>query len=100
MNHSSSIYYHGIDTRSCFELQDVLIIKPPKKSPALLRTVVLVFVMVFGVYMCSVCLKQTNTHANRRFLNIEVPQGSCHDHNIDRSQTPYLHYPKPKTFDR
>lgn len=66
----------------------------------MLRTVVLVFAMVFGVYMCSICLKQINTHTKVKFLNIEVIERRCHDSVINRSHIPYVHYPKPKTFNR
>ncbi|XP_027153507.1 uncharacterized protein LOC113753528 isoform X2 [Coffea eugenioides] len=84
----------------CLFIKDGLIIKAPKKSPVLLRTIVLVFVMVCGVYTCSVCLKQTNFSSKTKFLNIEVRESYCHEYDIDRSQTPCLHYPKPKTFHR
>lgn len=81
-------------------IQDALIIKHPKKSPALLRTIVLVFVMFFGVYICSVSLRQTNIPIKRKVLNVEFLEKPCHSRDIDRSQIPYLHYPKPKTFNR
>ncbi|KAL3341457.1 hypothetical protein AABB24_025816 [Solanum stoloniferum] len=84
----------------CFFTKDALIIKPPKKSPALLRMIVIVFAMVCGVYICSTCLKQTNTETTRKLLNIEVIERPCHEYDTDRSQIPYLHYPKPKTFSR
>lgn len=84
----------------CFFTKDALIIKHPKKSPALLRTIVLVFVMLCGVYICSICLRQTNIHIKRKVLNIEVLERPCHSRDIDRSQIPYLHYPNPKTFNR
>ncbi|KAI3462761.1 hypothetical protein Pfo_019424 [Paulownia fortunei] len=84
----------------CFFTKDTLIIKPPKKSPASLRMLVLVFAMVCGVYICSICLKQTNVHTSTKFLNVEVNQRHCPDSDIDRSQTPYLHYPKPTSFSR
>ncbi|KAI3452039.1 hypothetical protein Pfo_008704 [Paulownia fortunei] len=84
----------------CLFAKDALIIKPPKNSPASLRMLVLVFAMVCGVYICSVCLKQINDHTSTKFLNVEVNWRHCCDHGIDRSQTPYLHYPKPTTFSR
>lgn len=80
------------------ELQDTLVVKPPKKSPVFLRMIVLVFAMVCGVYICSLSVKQTNIHTNTRFLKIEVIERLSHDYVID--QVPYLHYPKPKTFSR
>ncbi|XP_009628153.1 uncharacterized protein [Nicotiana tomentosiformis] len=84
----------------CFFTKDTIIIKPPKKSPALLRMIVVVFAMVCGVYICSTCLKQTNNEKTSKFLNIEVVERPCHEYDTDRSQIPYFHYPKPKTFNR
>ncbi|KAL0288147.1 UNVERIFIED_CONTAM: hypothetical protein Scaly_2741100 [Sesamum calycinum] len=84
----------------CLFTKEGLIIKPPKKSPASLRILVLVFAMVCGVYICSFCLNQTNVHTSSKFLNLEVNWRNCHDHSIDRSQNSYLHYPKPTTFSR
>lgn len=80
--------------------QDSIIIKPPKKSPASLRTLVLVFAMACGIYICSVCLKQTNIHTSTKLIHVEVSKRHCHDNAIDRSQTPFLHYPKPNSFSR
>ncbi|KAH6788264.1 P-loop containing nucleoside triphosphate hydrolases superfamily protein [Perilla frutescens var. hirtella] len=85
----------------CVFAKDAIIIKSPKKSLALLRKLVLVCAMVCGIYICSVCLKQTNfDHTGTSFLNIEVNWTHCHDHSIDKSREPYLHYPKPTTFSR
>ncbi|KAG8367072.1 hypothetical protein BUALT_Bualt16G0034600 [Buddleja alternifolia] len=82
----------------CIFTKGTLIIKAPKKSPASLRMLVLVFAMVCGGYICLVCLKQTNIHTNTKLLNVEVHQNHCH--NIDRSQTPFVHYPNPTSFGR
>ncbi|XP_060189481.1 uncharacterized protein LOC132618441 [Lycium barbarum] len=84
----------------CFFTKDAIIIKPPKKSPALLMMIVVVFAMVCGVYICSACIKQTNSERTRKLLNIEVVERTRHEYDTDRSQIPYLHYPKPKTFSR
>ncbi|CAN4082878.1 unnamed protein product [Withania somnifera] len=84
----------------CFFAKDSIIIKPPKKSPALLRMVVVVFTLIFGIYMCSICLKQTRMEKTSKYLNIEVIERPCHNNDMDRSQIPYVHYPKPKTFSR
>ncbi|KAL1540910.1 hypothetical protein AAHA92_25194 [Salvia divinorum] len=84
----------------CLFTKDSIIIKPPKKSPASLRMLVLVFAMACCIYICSVCLKQTSIHTSTKVHNIEVSQRHCHDNAIDRSQTPFLHYPKPTSFSR
>nr|GLL39048.1 uncharacterized protein LOC109188781 [Ipomoea trifida] len=84
----------------CFFSKDTLIIRPPKKSPALLRMIVVVVAMVCGVYICTECLKQSNTDKENKILNLEVIERPCDELETDRSQIPYLHYPKPKTFSR
>ncbi|KAA8531716.1 hypothetical protein F0562_006567 [Nyssa sinensis] len=84
----------------CFFNKDTLIIKPSKKSPVLLRMIVLVFAMICGLYICSICVKQINTRAKTKFINIEVIERNCHDYGIDQSQIPSLHYPRPETFSR
>ncbi|GFQ03386.1 nodulation protein h [Phtheirospermum japonicum] len=56
--------------------------------------------MACGVYICSVCLKQTSVLTSTKFINIEVNQRHCLDNGIDTSETPYLHYPKPTSFNR
>ncbi|CAA3033522.1 uncharacterized protein LOC111367867 [Olea europaea subsp. europaea] len=84
----------------CLFTKDTIIIKPSKKSPALLRMTVLVFAMAFGVYICSICLKQSNFSISSKFLNNEIIERTHCDYSIDRSQIPYVHYPNPKTFSR
>ncbi|KAL8528662.1 hypothetical protein ACS0TY_006202 [Phlomoides rotata] len=84
----------------CLFTKDTLIIKTPKKSPASLRMLVLVFAMACGVYICSICLNQSNIHTSNKYLDVEVSRRLCHDNESDRSQTPYLHYPKPTSFNR
>ncbi|CAK9166467.1 unnamed protein product [Ilex paraguariensis] len=83
-----------------FFIKDTLIIKNPKKSPVLLRMIVIVFAMVCGLYICSICVKQISSQTKPKFLNFEVTVRPCHDCNIDRYQIPYSHYPKPETFNR
>ncbi|XVE87148.1 hypothetical protein DITRI_Ditri18aG0093200 [Diplodiscus trichospermus] len=83
--------------------KDTLIIKPPKKSPLFLRTIVLLFAMVCGVYICIICLKQISTVTNIKFQNIQVIERPSPDSIIIRrleAQIPTLHYPKPETFSR
>ncbi|XP_059623877.1 uncharacterized protein LOC132266884 [Cornus florida] len=84
----------------CFFNKDTLIIKPPKKSPALSRMIVLLFAVVFGIYMCSICVKQINGRTGIKFAEVEVLEGPCYDDVIDRTQIPYVHYPRPGTFSR
>ncbi|KAK9988323.1 hypothetical protein SO802_028562 [Lithocarpus litseifolius] len=84
----------------CSFTKDVFITKAPKKSPLVLRMIVLVFAMVCGVYICSICVKQISTHSKAGFLNIPVIQKACPEPNIEPWEIPYVHYPKPKTYSR
>ncbi|CAM8911161.1 unnamed protein product [Rhodiola kirilowii] len=87
----------------CFIHKDTLVIKSPKKSPLILRTVVILFVMVCGVYICSISVKQRNTGDNStdRFLNVNIKDQTCPNiTGVKESEFRYLHYPKPKTFSR
>lgn len=80
--------------------QDTIIIKPPKKSPILLRMIVLGFAMVCGVYICSVCLKQISTHTKIKIEDIQVIERPSFDIEPRRMQVPVVHFPHPETFNR
>ncbi|CAA0840940.1 P-loop containing nucleoside triphosphate hydrolases superfamily protein [Striga hermonthica] len=85
----------------CIVAKEAIVIRPPKKSPASLRKLVLVFAIFCGAYIFSVCLKQTIGHtSSSKFINLDVNWTHCHDLDIDKSRVPYLHYPKPSTFSR
>ncbi|XP_047335211.1 nodulation protein H-like [Impatiens glandulifera] len=86
----------------CLLHKDTLVIKTPKRSPLVFRTVVLFFVMVCGVYILSICLKQTSLHTKARFLNLQViEQQPCPVPGFQPWENiPYQHFPKPKTFNR
>ncbi|PIN01697.1 hypothetical protein CDL12_25795 [Handroanthus impetiginosus] len=139
-----------------------LAIKSHKKyTPAPLRILVLVFATLFGLYVCSICLKLNKVHTTTKFpkveitqikaqinqthcdniqsspkfpraqvlnqkaevnqihsevnqthsevnqthsevnqIHSEVNQTDCRNIDVDRSQIPYLHYPKPTSFNR
>ncbi|KAB2094631.1 hypothetical protein ERO13_A02G159300v2 [Gossypium hirsutum] len=85
----------------CVFNKDTLLIKPSKKSPLFLRTIVLLFAMVCGIYICTVCIKQISTTVTK--MNIQVIQSPSPDANIITQlepRIPTLHYPKPETFSR
>ncbi|XP_010916651.1 uncharacterized protein [Elaeis guineensis] len=84
----------------CSFNKESFIIKPPKKSPLALRMVVLVAVMICGVYICSMCLKQIGNHGVPRIIMIELAELPCHDPGIPPSEIPYVHYPEPTTYSR
>ncbi|XP_058089055.1 uncharacterized protein LOC131235809 isoform X2 [Magnolia sinica] len=79
--------------------QDALIVKPLKKSPTVLRMILLVFAMFCSIYICSICLKQIGNHVNSKF-SIEFPERPCHGKGIQPWEDPYAHYPKPRTYSR
>ncbi|KAK7263119.1 hypothetical protein RJT34_30704 [Clitoria ternatea] len=83
----------------CFFNKDILVVKPQKKSPLLLRMSVLMFSMVCGVFICFVCLKQISTHARTMLLELQEIQKPCRG-RLNRSDIPVLHYPNPLSFDR
>lgn len=85
----------------CSFTKDVFIIKGPKKSPLVLRMIVLVFAMVCGVYICSICLKQVSTRNKTGYLDLEViDRPPLLEPNIEPEEVPYVHYPKPETYSR
>ncbi|XP_047983440.1 uncharacterized protein LOC125224127 isoform X1 [Salvia hispanica] len=84
----------------CFWAKDSLIVKHPKKNPLVLRMLVLMFVMVCGIYICSVCLKQIGGHPTMRLLSYPMAERACDVADIEPSEKPYVHYPKPETFNR
>ncbi|KAK4724385.1 hypothetical protein R3W88_027164 [Solanum pinnatisectum] len=84
----------------CFFSKDSFIIKPPKASPMMLRMVVLIFAMVCGVYICSIGLKQIGVHSSGRIVSVHVVEKPCEATDIEPSEKPYVHFPKPKTFSR
>ncbi|POO02777.1 Sulfotransferase domain containing protein [Trema orientale] len=84
----------------CLLNQDAIIIKTPKKSPLLLRMIVLVFAMVCGVYICSICLKQISVQTKIKYQTIQVIERPCLDNGIRLLENPSGHYPIPKTFNR
>ncbi|RDX58941.1 Nodulation protein H, partial [Mucuna pruriens] len=81
-------------------VNDILGIKPQKKSPLLLRMSVLVFSMVCGVFICSVCLKQISTHARTMLLELQEIEKSSRSRLNLTHDVPLLHYPKPMSFNR
>ncbi|ESQ53681.1 hypothetical protein EUTSA_v10025642mg [Eutrema salsugineum] len=80
--------------------KDSFVLKLPKKSSLVLRMVVLFFVMVCAVYICSICLEQIGVSPNYGFLNVEVFERPCPEPNIEPWDIPFVHYPKPKTYNR
>ncbi|OAY66044.1 hypothetical protein ACMD2_09876, partial [Ananas comosus] len=89
----------GLNTYFHF-LQDILIVKPPKKSPLALRMIVLGVAMICGVYICSVCLKQIGNNTIPRMIKIERTTHSCRRASFSQFENTHLHYPEPTTYSR
>ncbi|KOM45037.1 hypothetical protein LR48_Vigan06g034300 [Vigna angularis] len=74
--------------------------KPPKRSPMLLRAAVVMFSMVCGVFIFSACLKQISTQARTTFVDFKVIDNHSRG-RLNLMNTPHLlHYPKPVSFSR
>ncbi|WOL02784.1 hypothetical protein Cni_G11503 [Canna indica] len=80
--------------------EDTFVIKPPKKSHLALRMFVLIAVMICGVYICSVCVKQIGNQNMPRVVKFELTEESCSSPGIPPSESSYVHYPKPTTYSR
>lgn len=89
-----------LNTCKCFELQDMLIVRPPVKNSLVLRISLLAFVMVCGVFMCSIGLKQISNFTKAGFIDIKVVDKPCEVPNVEKWERPYVHFPKPTTFNR
>ncbi|CAI9104368.1 OLC1v1003025C4 [Oldenlandia corymbosa var. corymbosa] len=61
--------------------------------------VVLTFSMVCGVYICSICLKQSSANSAGRLLNVQVVR-PCEKPYVEPSERRFIHFPKPETFNR
>ncbi|WCJ17632.1 P-loop containing nucleoside triphosphate hydrolases superfamily protein [Euphorbia peplus] len=83
-----------------FFSKDAFSIKSPKKSPLLLRMVVLVFVMICSIYICSICLKQIGFRTNPGIWSLSLTEEPCPEPNIEPWEIPYVHYPKPESYSR
>ncbi|PWA89732.1 P-loop containing nucleoside triphosphate hydrolases superfamily protein [Artemisia annua] len=83
-----------------FFIKDMLIVRPPVKSSLVLRISVVAFVMVCGVFMCSIGLKQISSFTKAGFVDIRVVERPCEVPNVESWERPYVHFPKPTTFSR
>lgn len=85
----------------CSFTKDIFLVKVPKKSPLVLRMIVVMFAMVCGVYICSICLKQISIRTKVGFVSLpEVIQKPCQKPDIEPGEVPYVHFPKPTTYSR
>ncbi|KAK9124961.1 hypothetical protein Scep_013807 [Stephania cephalantha] len=76
--------------------------KSSKRSPFMLRMVLLFVVMMFGVYIGFLCLKQTTVQMESTNRSI-VSGGAvtrCEILNSSPNETIFVHFPQPKTYSR
>lgn len=95
----------------CFLDKETLVLKARKRSPLIMRMVSLVMVMVSGVYICCTNSFDAATKFNIQVINQPKIRFS-HVHNyhhfpsptsliLNQSENPpFLHFPKPLTFNR
>ncbi|KMZ61727.1 P-loop containing nucleoside triphosphate hydrolases superfamilyprotein [Zostera marina] len=79
--------------------KDVSVVRSPRKSPLVLRMIVLAFVMLCGIYISSICLKQLGFNL-RPNLSVQVTNKRCPNPSIAHSDLHLLHYPNPLTYTR
>ncbi|OIT29156.1 PREDICTED: uncharacterized protein LOC109211725 [Nicotiana attenuata] len=79
--------------------QDLFVIKTSKQS---LRVVLVVFAVVCGIYIFSMCINQTSNYLSQaNSLSIHViNRHNCHYPVFQQEAIHYLHFPKPQTFNR
>lgn len=56
--------------------------------------------MICGIYICSICLKQIGSRSSGLLATVHVIERPCETTNVEPSEKPYVHFPKPKTFSR
>nr|CAB3478524.1 unnamed protein product [Digitaria exilis] len=75
--------------------------KPAKRYPLALWMAILGLVMLVGVYIFSLSLKQNGMLFGLMQTNMieKEREKPCHDPRIPDTEIPYVHYPTPKTYD-
>ncbi|KAK9075064.1 hypothetical protein SSX86_003383 [Deinandra increscens subsp. villosa] len=84
----------------CFFIKDMLIVGPPVKKSLVLRISLVAFVMLCGVFMCSIGLKQISNFTKASFIDSKVVERHCEVPIVEKWERSYLHFPKPTTFTR
>ncbi|KAL3655265.1 hypothetical protein CASFOL_001051 [Castilleja foliolosa] len=83
--------------------QDAVAKVSSKRSPLILRMVVLFFSMLCGLYIFSIYIKQTDAFRQinpMKLKAIDRRNRVCRDTRIDDQDLPYVHFPIPQTFSR
>ncbi|KAI7733228.1 hypothetical protein M8C21_006192 [Ambrosia artemisiifolia] len=84
----------------CVFIKDMLIVGPPVKKSLVLRISLVAFVMVCGVFMCSIGLKQISTFTKAGFFDAKLVERQCEVPVVENWERSYVHFPKPTTFTR
>ncbi|XP_020086963.1 uncharacterized protein LOC109709244 isoform X2 [Ananas comosus] len=84
----------------CALHKDAFIIKPTKRYPLVLLMAMLSLVMIVGIYIFSLCLKQGGIVATPNQMKVSVTKRPCHHPTAAASEIPYIHYPEPTTYSR
>ncbi|OEL29187.1 hypothetical protein BAE44_0009793 [Dichanthelium oligosanthes] len=76
--------------------------KPAKRYPLALWIAILGLIMLVGVYIFSLSLKQNGMLFGLMQTNMieKEREKPCHDPRIPDTEIPYVHYPTPNTYDR
>lgn len=78
--------------------------KASKRSPIVLRMVMLASAAVFGVYSCFICLRQIRMHVDLKdiplYTNVQLNVEHCQISGIQPNESLYLHFPEPKAYSR
>ncbi|XP_010244422.1 PREDICTED: uncharacterized protein LOC104588263 [Nelumbo nucifera] len=80
------------------EKENIFSFKTSKRAPFVLRMVLFFFVMAFGVYICYVSLRQIKP--NNTPLVVGKAGTHCDIHSIPPEETPFVHFPQPRTYSR
>ncbi|KAL0360799.1 UNVERIFIED_CONTAM: hypothetical protein Sradi_3764400 [Sesamum radiatum] len=88
-----------------WRLQDVFLAKASKRSPLVLRMVVLISAMFCGLYIFSICINQTDYKFRQaKPLKIQVidrrNHTKCRNTGIQEPDLHYVHFPEPESFSR
>lgn len=76
--------------------------KTSRWSSLPLRVILVVFVTIFGVYICYVSMNQITVVRKPRSMLFatEKAESHCEMHDLSPSEIPFLHFPLPKTYSR
>ncbi|RRT72804.1 hypothetical protein BHE74_00035205 [Ensete ventricosum] len=81
-------------------VQDSLVIKPQKKYPLGLWIAVLGLIMISGIYICSLCIKQRVLLVTPNQMKVTSTRQTCHDPSVPKPELHYMHYPEPTSYSR